>query len=253
MYKCIIVEDELHVAHQLEKLLRDGHAEVNICGIADSVNSGFELIQLYKPNLLFLDIRLGAESGFDLLKMVENIDFEFIVVTAYDRFAIEAIRWSVADYLLKPVLPLELHEALQKAYRKLAFESESLQGRMKNTLDNWFARMASDHVQIALPMANEMLMVKASEIVRLAADGSYTWFYFSGGNSLLITKGLYYFEKKLIQLGFIRCHPTHLVNRRYIKRLVQADGLFELVLDYDIRISVSRKYHKSVKEMLRAG
>jgi len=251
MYTCLIVEDEAAAGHQIESLLKEYHSACHLIGLAGTVTEGLQMIRQHQPDILFLDINLGAQTGFDLLKQVPNPAFETIIVTGYDHFAIEAIRCCAADYLLKPVQPVELADAIQRATRRLDQDRNGVPARMKDTLDQWYARMAAEHVQIALPLAGEQLLVKASEIVRLEANGSYTQVHFANGPMVVISRGLFSFEQKLAGLGFIRCHAAHLVNRRYIRRLLQSDGIMELELQNLHKITVSRAYHRTVKDILR--
>ena len=222
--------------------------QVDIIGEANNAAEGVQLIVSLRPDLLFLDIQMPGESGFDLLASLGEYQFEVIFVTAYDQYGIQAVKFSALDYLLKPVKVEELAKALLKAETKK--EKKQTQEQILNLLSVINHSQKKDH-RIALPLLKEIRFVNPDEVIRCEAANNYTYFYLHTGEKLLVSRGIYEYDEMLKDYHFIRCHQSHLVNRRFIKSLLKEDTISELLLIDDCsRIPVSRLRKDQVKDAL---
>ncbi len=245
----LVVEDEAPAANHLRNLVSKTFPAMQCLGIATSIAEAHEAIEKIMPDILFLDIRLGDMSGFDLLKLFAQPSFALIVVTGYDHYGIDAIKSDAVDYLIKPVDISALCEAMARVNKRRKEKGVTqITPALITALEQ---QVAALHYNLSLPVPGGQLMVKPAEIIRLQADGSYTYFFLEDGNKLLVTQGLFHFEKKLAGFGFIRCHNQHLVNRRFISGLkYQTLGGLDICLKNKEYVPVSRAHHKDVKLML---
>jgi len=251
MYTCIIVEDEPPVMRQLESCILATSSHLKIVAKAINLTEAIKATELHRPQIVFLDIQLGAESGFGLLEHFKEPFFETIVVTGYDQFAIEALRWSAADYLLKPVNNEQLGAALIRVFKRIGKGDTHRKAIANNLLEYWQWQMLNDYRQILLPVTGEQIVVTLSEILWLESHGSYTQFNFKTGTNLLISRGLFQYAPELEPFGFIRCHQGYLVNRRYIRKLIHTATNREVELTTGLSLPVSRQYYKNVKNKLQ--
>ncbi|MCC5924604.1 MAG: response regulator transcription factor [Crocinitomicaceae bacterium] len=204
--KVFIVEDELHIQRALIQLLQDEHPQLEIVGTAESKEKAIPLIQELQPDLLFLDVQLPDGTGFDIMNEVDLKKLKIIFITAYSEYAIKAIKLSAVDYLLKPFLPDELTEAIQKAEKIIELESVS--------------KSNSSGKKVFIKTKMESFYVELDNIIYLKADGNYTHIFLLEGNKdILIAKTLKYFEDTLPEDCFLRVHQSYLVNTKHIKKL----------------------------------
>lgn len=244
--KAIIIEDEKKNIVHLKGLLKQ-FPVVELVGEAGDAVDGLELIARTQPDLLFLDIHLPGKSGFELLASIGEYRFEVIFITAYDQYGIQAIKFSALDYLLKPVKFDELYRAIQKAAKRT--ENNQTGEQIRNLL-SIVTENKKDH-RIALSLMKEIRFVNPIEIIRFEAANNYTNIYLESGEKLLVSKGLFEFSELLDDYHFIRCHQSHLVNRKFIKSILKEDTISELLLtDGSTRIPVSRLKKDEVKEKL---
>lgn len=229
MLRTIIVDDEPNARQVIRNILELYCTQVEIVGEAENVKTGVTLIKDLNPDLVFLDINMPDGTGFDLLNKVKSLNFRFIIVTAYEQYAIQAIRKSAIDYIMKPINANELIEAVEKAalsdYR---LENESV--KLENYLHNLHKDL--DEHRIVLNTINSIYVVKVREIVRCMADKNYTEVYLVNGKQLILSKTLKDFEEMLSEYGFFRTHQSHMVNVRFIESyekglggtVIMADG-----------------------------
>ena len=241
MVKALIVDDEEDSRVSLRTYLNHFCDFVDIVGEADGVESGLEAIKTHKPDLVFLDVRLSPGSGFDILQEVSEIDFEVIFITAYDEYAVKAIRFSALDYLLKPVDIDELVQAVQKVYDK---QKESSQDTLRYDIfkENLNA-INEQYGRIVLPTLEGFMVVEVKSIIRCEADRNYTHFLFEGGKKVVIPRTLKVYDELLENLGFFRVHQSHLVNLQQVSeyRRRKKGGIAILKDRTEIPVSESRK------------
>jgi two-component system LytT family response regulator len=245
--KAILIDDEKYNLENLQALLSTYCTQVEICGMAMDAEKGIQLLEAVRPDLLFLDIQMPGQNGFDLLRNVSHYDFEVIFITAYDQYAIQAMRFSAVDYLLKPVDIKELQAAVSKAIkqRQLKVQNQQLQNLM--LLLN--SRHNKEEQRIALATAKETRFVKTDEIIRCESSNNYTTFFLTANETLLVCKAIYEYEEILKDYGFLRCHQSHLVNKRFIKSWKKEYGDFLLLTDGK-EVPISRGKKDYIKKAL---
>lgn len=236
----ILIDDEQHNLENLQVLLETYCPKVKICGTAIDATQARLLIEEKKPELIFLDIQMTGESGFDLLRSLNNRNFEVIFVTAYDKYAIQAMRFAAVDYLLKPVDIGELKAATARAIGQHGLKQGNQQ--LENLMQILKNQSNKDEQRIVLSTLKETRFVRADEIVRCESSNNYTTFHLSDGDALLVSKPLYEYEELLRDFGFIRCHQSHLVNKQFIKSWKKTYGDFLLMIGgYEVPISRGKK------------
>ena len=219
MLTAIIIDDELKGRIALKQKLHDYCADVQLAGEAENGDEGIKLIEKYKPDVVFLDIEMPRMDGFQMLRRLPEKDFHLIFTTAYDQYAIKAIRFSAFDYLLKPVDIEELRLAVSKIYsdqkihtaKKLEVLEQNMGG--KNVFN-----------KIVISTFDGLLFFNINDIVHLEASSNYTIIYFNNHPKLIASKILKEFEDMLPSDIFFRTHHSHIINLTYIKRYLKGDG-----------------------------
>lgn len=242
--KTIIIDDETKNSIQLKKLLLALCPQVSVAGMATNAEEGKQLILETKPDLVFLDIQMPEKSGFDLLSDLGDYNFEVIFVTGFDQYALQAIKFSALDYLLKPIKAGELLTAVKKAEKRTTHFQSSEQ--IRNLLTILETIPKEDH-KLAIPFLKETRFINPYEILYCESVNGYTQFHLQSGEELLVSKGIAEYEEILAGHHFIRCHQSYLVNRRFIKSLLKQDNISEILLTNETRIPVSRLKREFVK------
>lgn len=246
MIRAIIIEDEKMSRETLRRLLDKYCPQVEIVAEADSYRQGIEVIRKHHPDVIFLDIQMPDGSGFRVIEEIGDIDFEIIFTTAFDQFAIKAIKYSALDYLLKPIIPQDLTEAVGRVEKKKA---EAL--HRKNLENSQEKQALPDDLshKIVLSTSEMIHVIQVDDIIRCESDNYYTYFYFTDGRKLLVSKTLKENEELLNAYNFIRPHKSHLVNIKYIKSYIKQDGGYILMTD-GTKIPVSRRKKDKIMEIL---
>lgn len=245
MLRAVIVEDELKSRETLRGLLNRFCDDVLICAEAGGVQSGKEAILEHQPDLVFLDIEMPDGSGFRLLERLDEINFEIIFTTAFEQFAIKAIRYAALDYLLKPIVPDELVAAVEKV-RQLK-QRKSNQKQIEVLLNN----INPDQLEskkIVLSTSEKIHVVAMNDIIRCESDNYYTHFYFTDSTHLLISKTLKDVESLLEEGNFIRPHKSHLINTKYIRNFNREQ--VAILLTDGSMIPVSRRKKEKILEII---
>lgn len=246
--KAILIDDELHNLTNLQVLLNTYCPQVEVCALAQSAEQGKKAVKTYLPDLIFLDIQMPEQDGFAFLGSLDYYNFEVIFVTAYDQYAIQAMRFSAVDYLLKPINIKELVDAVNRAFKQNQLKS---QHKQIEYLMDWFkVQSQKEEQRIALSTVEETRFAKVSEIIRCESSNNYTTFFLSDNSKLLVSKPIYEYDELLSNYGFIRCHQSHLVNKAYIKSWLKEYGDF-LLLNDGMQIPISRGKKQLVKDTLR--
>lgn len=245
--RSIIIDDEQNNIDNLQIILREHCPQVKVVATAATADDAKMLIQLHQPALLFLDIQMPGKNGFDLLRSLPDYDFEVIFVTGYDKYGIQAIRFSAIDYLLKPIVLADLKVALERTEKKVVSKRKNEQ--LENLLQFLQQKSNKREHRIALPSSKETRFVQPSEIIYCEAKNNYTVFCLQGTETLLIAKPLYEYEEILNGYGFIRCHNSYLVNKQQVKSFLKEDS-GALLMTNNAHIPVSRQKRESVKAEL---
>jgi two-component system LytT family response regulator len=246
MLKAIIVEDEKRSRETLSGLLKLYCKDVDVIAEADGMHAGIAAIKKYGPDVVFLDIQMPDGSGFKLLESLEEIDFSIIFTTAFDQFAIKAIKFSAIDYLLKPIFPDDLVAAVKKAEerQKDRNTSKSVEVLLEN-----IKKPESESPNIVLATSDRINVVKVKDILRCESDNYYTLFCFTDGKTLLVSKTLKENEELLKDYNFIRPHKSHLVNVMYIKSFNKHDGGYIVMTDGS-KVPVSRRKREKIVDII---
>mgnify|MGYP001597864299 FL=1 len=245
MINAVIIDDEPNNIDNLKSLLNKHCEDVNISGTGTNANEARKIILDHNPDIVFLDIQMPGENGFDLLKSLSKYSFEIIFVTAFDKYAIKAIKFAAIDYLLKPINTEELKIAVKKVTEKKELGNQNNQ--LKNLMK--LLKESQNEHRIALPSAQEIRYVKPSDIVRCGSSNNYTTFFLTSGEQLLISKPIHFYEELLNDYNFIRCHQSHLVNKKFITSFIKEDG-GSLLLEDNTRLPVSKQKREKIKEWL---
>ncbi len=227
MINTIIIDDELKSRQILAEALKRFCPEVTLLGDATDIDDAYTKIKLLQPQLIFLDISLQEENGFQLLDRFEEISFEIVFVTAYSNYAIRAIKACALDYLLKPIDIQELRATVNKAIRKIERGDSISITQLRHNLKH----KNSVHNKIAIPVRDGLEFITINDIVRLEATSNYTYLFLSGGQKLLSTRHLKEYEDILSAEMFFRSHHAHLINLNHIRKYHKEDGGYITMAD----------------------
>jgi two-component system LytT family response regulator len=247
MVKALILDDEQKARSILEHYIKSFIPEVSELRQEGSVEEALALLEHYQPDIIFLDVEMPHRNGFDFLASVKEPKFDVIFTTAYNQYAIQAIRFSALDYLLKPVDPEELKVAVRRHIEKQETETAKTE-LYKNLVGNLGKTQVKDF-RIAVTSTDGVHFFGIDEILRLEADSSYTRIYLSNRVPFVASKTLKHFEEMLGEFGFIRTHKSHLVNPRFVSRITN-DNEFVLLKD-GTRVEVSRRKKDEVLQQLK--
>ncbi|MBZ0328321.1 MAG: LytTR family DNA-binding domain-containing protein [Altibacter sp.] len=234
--KAIIVDDESHSRETLKNLVEEFCEDVNVLAAVSSVQEALTAIRQLKPDVVFLDIELQTGTGFDILDRLEVIDFEVIFTTAFEQYAIRAVKFSSLDYLLKPIDLEELQKAVEKA-RKIKDQAVYNQ-QLEVLLFNLKQKQPSLN-KICLSTAEGFEFISVDEILYCKAEGSYTSFKLKNNNNFLVSKHLKEYETLLIDQQFMRVHNSFLINLKEVKKYIKSDGGY-ILMNNDEPVSISR-------------
>jgi two-component system LytT family response regulator len=244
--KILIIDNETDLRSALKNLLQLCDIDQLSIDEADGVQSGLHKIKTFDPDIVFLDIEMNDGTGFDLLTQLQHIDFQLIVTTAHDAYAIRAFKFSAIDYLLKPIDPDELEASIQKA-------TENLHGNdLKLQLQILMQQISSNtdvNKKIVLNDKRNTYFIKISDILYCEADGPYTKFFIANESPILVSKSLKDYDDMLSNYGFIRTHHSYLVNATKIKMLDKKDGGI-LILDDGNHVPISQRKRDAVLDWL---
>ncbi|HVS92927.1 MAG TPA: LytTR family DNA-binding domain-containing protein [Mucilaginibacter sp.] len=240
MIRSIIVDDEEHCISRLQGLL-DTYCKhtVQVAGTFNTVEKALAGIAEIKPDLLFLDVQLHEKTGFDLLGQLPNINFEVIFTTAYDNYAIKAFKFSAIDYLLKPIDPDDLLQAMNKLQK--AMQHNELSDKFSALLGNLRSNSLAAR-KITVPTSKGLVFLPVDEIIRCEASVNYTTIYLKDKQSLMVAKTLKDFEELLADHHFFRIHNSHLINLNCIKSYHRGKGGYVVLSDNtSLEVSTRKK------------
>lgn len=245
MIKAVIIDDEINNQELISNLLKSYAENVQVVGLANSVDSAYKAINEHHPDLIFLDIQMPDGTGFDLLKKFEKINFKIIFVTAHQEFAIEAFKYSALDYLLKPLSPANLLAAVKKAEETMG--EEELNTKLKILLNN-IAEPIKNKKKIVLKTMERIYSVDLDDIIRFESDGGYTKVYLTDGKRIMVSKTMKEFDDLLLDAGFLRVHHSHLINMNHLFCFEKTEG--HVVMKDDSVVPVSNRKKDQLLELL---
>lgn len=234
--KAILIDDELTSLQNLNQKLHQFCPTVSVLAAVQKPEEAIALTRQLKPDVLFLDIEMPKMSGFRMLEELGDYDAEIIFTTAYNHYAINAMRISAFDYLVKPVSIEELENAVARLSEKRLTHTQDRINVLRDSVNE----SKKQENKIALPLLDGFEFVMIKNILRVESSGSYSRILLLNGSSILVTKLLKDFEELLTPYRFFRIHNSHLVNLNYIKRYFRGDGGQVLMENGDL-IDVSRR------------
>ncbi len=237
MIRAIIVDDETCFREMIEFMLKDYFPDIKVVATATGVNDAVDAIENHQPDLVFLDIDIVGGTGFHVLQKVKNRDFKLIFITAFNDFAIQAIKFSAIDYILKPINEFEFKAGVERAVSEI--QKEEKNSPIELLFNNYQDKTAR---KLVLRTTQELHVIEISDIVRCQADNVYTSFFLSSGEKIMVSKGLGEYAEMLEKYGFVRPHQSHLVNIDFVKKMDKSDGGFLILKDQtEVPVSARRK------------
>ncbi|MEI8052264.1 MAG: LytTR family DNA-binding domain-containing protein [Bacteroidota bacterium] len=222
MFKTIIVEDNEEHVLGIQKIVTNNCSQLELVGVANDIDSAYDLIVDKKPNLVLLDIVLQNKTAFELLDKLIPIDFEIIFITTYDKYSLKAIKYAALDYLIKPVNPHELELAAKKAIKKIIAKHAN------NQLDILMSNVKSVpynvNQKIAVPTLEGYAFIEIMDIVRCEAHGACTYIFLTDKSTIIASKNIKEYEDQLPKRFFFRIHNSHLVNINRMQRYTKGRG-----------------------------
>ncbi|MEZ5021264.1 MAG: LytTR family DNA-binding domain-containing protein [Bacteroidales bacterium] len=225
--KAVIVDDEPAIRNTITTLLKENFPDISVCAAVGSVTEGCEAVTKNQPDILFLDVELPDGLGFELLRTVTPIRFRTIFITGHQEYALDAIKVSALDYILKPIDEDELKAAIIKARELINHEEEQL--KILALTENMQERKVLR--RIILKTAEALQLISVSDIIRAEAESNYTHFHLAGGKHIMVSRTLKEYEAMLSGTGLIRVHQSHLVNLNFIDKFFRHDGGYILLKD----------------------
>jgi len=235
MLRAVIVDDEPDAVQFIESLAGEYCEGLEVVGKAYSAREGVDVIRSTSPDLVFLDVQMPHGTGFDLLSSFPEKSFDVIFITAFNHYAIQAIKFSAVDYILKPININEFIEAVQKVREKRSSQEYS-NLNYQALLENIKSPRPS---KLAIPTADGIEYLNTGEIIRLEADRSYSWFHMTGGKKHLVSRNLKEYQELLTELNFFRPHNSHLINLEHVRKFIRHEGGY-IEMDDGSTVPISR-------------
>jgi two-component system LytT family response regulator len=245
MIRTILIDDEQSALDVLQLHLKHRCPQVEIVAVCGDSDEGIQAINSYKPDLVFLDIEMPGKNGFDVIQQFPKPEFSVIFVTAYNQYAIKAIKFAAIDYLLKPIDPEELGDAISRFEKQ---DKNTIQDQMKKLLDTLKPAPSSHAGRIALHTTEGLNMVQPNEIVHCLAVSNYTKIFLNKSDKpVMVSKTLKEVEDILGDQLFFRVHNSHLVNISHVSKYVKADGGY-IVMSNGENITIARNRKEGFME-----
>ncbi len=246
MLKVLLIDDEERATDSLQRMIEKFIPSVEYVRACNDARKAAETIHNVQPDLIFLDIRMPYMTGFDVLKSIPDKNFKIIFTTAYDEYAIQAIRFSAFDYLLKPVDAEELIRAMDRFTSTK--HNPTSQHELLDNIDVNMELQSNNQFRLALSLKEGVHFLMPHEIIRCEAHGNYTRFYVTGNKQYTISKTLGDYDQLLNAYGFIRTHKSHLVNKNFIS-FIDHNGF--VILKDSQKIEISRRRKEDVLDALK--
>lgn len=250
--KAILVDDEPDGIRTLKKMLEMHCPQVEVTATCNNAFTAKQQVAESNPDLVFLDIQMPGKSGLELLTELAEKDFEVIFVTAHNEYMLQALQYSAADYLLKPVDEDRLIEAVQRVERRM--ESGKKEERNKALLHNLGQAGNPSEMRLCLPTLKGFIVLKLDEIIYCEAERSYTVFHLEGNKTVTVSKPLVEYDQVLKDTSFLRIHKSFLINLHHVKEYQRGEGGI-VIMTNNAEIEVSRRkkdqFLMKVKEVFR--
>ncbi len=250
--KAILVDDEPDGIRTLQKMLEKHCPQVNIAGTCSNAVIAKQQMETAKPDVIFLDIQMPGKSGLELLTELPGKKFEVIFVTAHNEYMLQALQYSAADYLLKPVDEDRLIEAVQRVEKRL--EDERKEDLTEVLLHNFSKSGNPAEMRLCLPTLKGFIVLKLDDIIYCEAERSYTIFHLEGKKTVTVSKSLIEYDNLLRDTSFLRIHKSFLINLHHVKEYQRGEGGL-LIMSDNAEIEISRRKKEQfllkIKEVFR--
>ena len=233
MTRAVIIEDELDAQNLLSNILEKYCSNMQVVGIASDIHEGIQMINSIKPDLVFLDIQLGEQTGFQLLDQLDNPSFQLVITTAYQDFAVKAFEYEAIDYVLKPYTPKTITSAVERVMKRTSTHS------IYQKLETLFQEKKGVS-KINLPTTDGIILINSEDIVRVEADRSYSCIYLINGQKEIVSKPLKEIQEQLSSHLFYRLHSSHLINLQQLEKYSNEDGGYAFMSDQS-QIPIARR------------
>ncbi len=248
MITAVLIDDEKNALEVLEMKLKEFCNDVTIVSCCDSGAKGIEAILTHHPDIVFLDIEMPHQNGFDVLNETRLLDYDVIFTTAYDKFAIKAFKFSAVDYLLKPIDIVELRLAVEKVIKKN--KHINLNEKIKILFSQLQGTDKKLTTKIALSVGDGIQLMEPDEIVRCESDSNYTYIFLSNGKKITVAKTLKEVEENIAGSPFFRIHQSHLININHVAKFIKGDGAYVVMKD-GTSIAISRNKKDAFMDTFR--
>ena len=234
--KAILIDDELSSLQNLQQKLVEFCPDVQIIASAQKPEEAILLIRQHKPDVIFLDIEMPRMNGFRMLDELGEYDFDIVFTTAYNHYAVDAIRISAFDYLTKPVAIKDLQNAVERLAKHRSLHTKDKMELLRASLQS----VKSQEEKIAIPTSDGLEFIPIKNIVHIESSSNYSRIFFIDGKNILVTKLLGELEEILQPYHFYRVHNSHLINLSYIKKYIRGEGGQVVMQNGDV-IDVARR------------
>jgi two-component system, LytTR family, response regulator len=236
MIKAILIDDEVHCLKTLGMLLKEYCSNVQVLEQCNDAATGLKAIELHKPDLVFLDIEMPQMNGFEMLQRLPQINFAIVFTTGYDQYAIKAFHFSALDYLLKPIEPKELTDAVKKVEEQHHLPMpEQFEMLLKK-----ISGVNSGFTKIAVPTAEGFELIAATDVIYFEAQSNYTHIFLKNKNKIIACRTLKNIEDQIQDYNFfVRVHNSYMVNLNEVARYVRGEGGY-VVMSNNTSVNVSR-------------
>jgi two-component system, LytTR family, response regulator len=245
--KTLIVDNQPEIREGLRLMLERYCPQVTELREANGVAEGLKTIYDYQPDLVFTDVEMDDGTGMDMLSKLKDIKFQVIFITAYNKYAVDAFRFSAIDFLLKPIDPDQLAESVQRAYENV---KRNTMIEQLSVLNNKMNPLGADEKKLVLRDQKAIHIVKISDIVYLHAEGVYTTFDTVSGEQIVVSRNIKEYEEILSSYGFVRVHNSYLANMEHVHKFDKADG-GSLVMSNKAVVPVSTRKKDVVLEYFK--
>lgn len=242
----LIIDNDPKIREGLKEMIVKYAPSISQIFEAGGVMEGIEAIKKIEPQIVYLDVEMDDGTGFDLIKQIGNYTFQLVFITAHDKYAVDAFRFSAIDFLQKPIDLEDLLDSIEKA--KTSIQNTNLQKQLQVLYEN-MGSIRTNEKKIVLKDNEAIHFIRVQDIIRCEADGAYTKFVVTNSTPILISKSLKEYDDLLTPFGFIRCHHSHLVNTTKIMKFDKTDG-GSLILENNEYIPVSQRKKDQVLEYL---
>lgn len=246
MIKAVIIDDEQKAIKSIELIVKEYCPNVSIMGNASSANEGIQLIAETKPDLVFLDVEMPQGNGFEMLNRIPERNFDVIFITAYNHYAMKAIKFSAVDYILKPIDIYEFISAVNK------IEEKREKGHSTTDFEVLLNNIKADKpTRLAVPITEGIEFVDPQNIIYINADRSYSEIFLSNAKKMVVSKSLMDFQELLSDHSFFRIHKSHLINLEHVKKFIRTDGGY-VEMSNGERVMISRRKKDEFIDVMNA-